>query len=55
MQTKTMKTSGDNVQVPPTGGSRPVGHFGVAQGTVRAVFGLSALGCVCNCRAGILP
>lgn len=33
MQTKTVKASVDSIQVPPSGGSRPVGHFGAAAGT----------------------
>lgn len=39
LQTKTVKANHDSIQVPASGGSRPVGHFGTAartfdQGTV---------------------
>jgi hypothetical protein len=47
MQTKTIKASADSIQVAPSGGTRPVGHFGVAQGSVRAwAFTVSVSVCV---------
>lgn len=36
MQTKTVTTHVDTVHVPPAGGTRPVGHFGVDRESVRA-------------------